>query len=257
MTVSARTLSFSLLICLALIAGAATAQSDIDMKTAAEGEAPGSLQLQGGCMAIDDDAYDGTVGTMTCMTYTDASELEITDVNVNVGINHTWTGDLTVKVISPTGTVSTMQSRAGYAEPADDGTGCCGDSSDLAETSPFTYDDTAVSAVSAEDMGSTILGGDVVCADDGICDYIPAPDTGAGVNLADFNGEESDGDWMVCVGDGGGGDTGEICSVDITIQGDPLGGPNFDITIPTLSQVGLALLILMLAGAGIWIVRRR
>ncbi len=256
MTVPVRKLSLSLFTCLILIAGAAMAQSDLDQKLAT-GDTPGNLTLQGGCTAIPDDGYDGSIGTMTCLTYTDASDLEITDVNVNIGVNHTWIGDLTVKVVSPAGTVSTMQSRAGYAETGDDGTGCCGDSSDLSETFPFTYDDTAGSAVSAEDMGATILGGDVACDVDGICDYIPAPDTGPGVSLADFNGEESNGDWMVCVGDSAGGDAGEICSVDVTIDGNSLGAANFDITIPTLSQVGLALLILMLAGAGIWIVRRR
>ncbi len=218
-----------------------------------KGEASPDFTPEGGCSAIADDTYDGTIGSMTCVVATGA-DLTITDVNVNLRINHTWIGDLTVKVVSPLGTVSTVQSRAGYAEPADDGTGCCGDSSDLSASFPVTYDDGG--ATSAEDMGSTILGGDVACDTDGLCIYDPFPDTGLGVNLADFNDENGAGDWMICVGDSAAGDLGEICDASVTIEGFAP-SPPFDVNIPTLNIVGLLALLAALAAAGLIFLRRR
>jgi len=58
-------------------------------------------------------AVSGVVGTAT-------------DISVDVTINHTWIGDLVLKLVSPDGDTLTLMSRAGYAETVDDGTGCCG-----------------------------------------------------------------------------------------------------------------------------------
>ncbi len=232
-----------------------------DPEKLATGEPPSTYVPDGTCIAITDDAYDGSLASMTCLTVPVITSGTILDVNVDVSINHSWIGDLTIKVVSPQGTVSTLQSRAGFAEPADDGTGCCGDSSDLVETSPFTFDDDAVD--SAEDMGSTLLGTEFACQDDAICTYFPVPDTGPGINLSDFIGEFASGDWMVCVGDSAAGDAGDFCSatVDVETEGvDPCRGSPGSIPIceiPAMSTSGLALLFLMLAGAGCWIIFRR
>ncbi len=227
----------------------------------ATGESPGSYVPDGTCTAIPDDAYDGSVASMACLTVPAVTGGTILDVNVDVSINHSWIGDLTIKVVSPEGTVTTLQSRAGFAEPADDGTGCCGDSSDLVETSPFTFDDDAVD--SAEDMGSTLLGTEFACQDDAICSYFPVPDTGPGFNLADFNGELDSGDWMVCVGDSAAGDAGDFCSATVDVESEGIDpcrgtpGSQAICDIPAMGPSGLALLFLMLAGAGCWVIVRR
>ncbi len=201
-----------------------------------------------GCTAIPDDGYDGSIGSMACVMVPGTAG-EIESVTVDLGLNHSWVGDLTVKVQSPAGTITTLQSRADYAEPADDGTGCCGDSDDLVAGSPVAYDDTA--ATSAEAMG---VAGGVICQDDGICSYFPFPDTGPGTNLGDFVGEDGDGTWMVCVGDSASGDAGEICSsnVNLTIV------PNVPtVEVPTVNIVGLMALLAALAAAGLIFLRRR
>lgn len=45
----------------------------------------------------------------------------VDDVALEIGVEHTWVGDLTIKVVSPTGTVVTAMNRPGAAV-ADDGT---------------------------------------------------------------------------------------------------------------------------------------
>ncbi len=241
-------------LCLVLLFGAILAAplvAQIDPVKVASGEAVGTYVPDGTCTIIDDDTYDGSIGTMACLSVPGA-DLIIDGVTVDLSMNHSWAGDLVVKVVSPEGTVSTMMSRPDFAEPADDGTGCCGDSSDLVETAPFTFDNAA--GDSAEAMGTTIGATEFVCQDDGICSYSPFPDMGPGVDLSDFNGENGAGTWMVCVGDSAAGDTGDICSATVNISGTP---PTNLIDVPTMSYSGLALLFLMLAGVGCWMIFRR
>ncbi|MGA9340887.1 MAG: proprotein convertase P-domain-containing protein, partial [Rhodanobacteraceae bacterium] len=171
--------------------------------------------------AIPDDGYDGSIGSMAC-TDIDTSAIPagdtVTHVSITTGITHTWAGDLTAKLISPDGSILGVFSRPGYTEPADDGTGCCGDSSNLDSSSPLSFDDAAVN--DAELMGSTIGDDQVICADDGICDYFPDPGSVAvpPANFAGFIGETASGMWTLCVGDSGGGDTGTLDDWTITID---------------------------------------
>ena len=197
-----------------------------------------------------DDGYDGTIGSMACLTVPGQAGT-VEDVNVEITMSHTWVGDLTYKVVSPAGTITTLMSRPGYAELADDGDGCCGPNSDLVTTSPITFDDTAASGVTGELLGDP--SGIVVCQDDGICDFIPAPDTGPGVSLADFNGEDGDGDWMVCVGDSALGDTGDFESAAVIITA---AAPSV-IEVPTVNGIGLFALMALLALGSVVFLRRR
>ncbi|MCA9940455.1 MAG: hypothetical protein KC418_17575, partial [Anaerolineales bacterium] len=158
---------------------------------------------------IPDDAYDGSLGSMACDTI-DASSIPggetVSNVTLSLGATHTWIGDLTVKLQSPDGNILGVFSRVGYAEPADDGQGCCGDSSNLDGT-PLLFDD--ASGDDAETMGNTIGSSEFVCTTDGRCDYYPNPDSVVGhSSFADFNGENASGMWMLCMGDSAGGDTG-------------------------------------------------
>jgi subtilisin-like proprotein convertase family protein len=154
---------------------------------------------------------DNTGTAATCQTINVAASTPITtDVAVEITVAHSWVGDLTVNVTSPSATVVTVMNRPGRV-----GTGV-GDSSDLVATNPIRFDDGASSGVSAEDMGNTIDGVMDVCLNDGICSFIPAPQpaatpiAGQGVALSDFVGENAQGDWTLCIGDSAGGDTGTL-----------------------------------------------
>jgi hypothetical protein len=194
-------------------------------------------------MAIPDDAYDGTLASMACMT-TAVGAGTVTGVDVDLAVDHTWIGDLTVKVASPTGTVVTLTSRPGFDEGVDDGSGCCGDSSNMINTSPINYVDGGT--FDPELMGGAIDGAQFVCQDDGECSFFPNPDSGPGVALADFNGEAAEGDWQVCVGDSAAGDAGELFSATANVA----------VAVPTVGQIGLLLLLILLASGSIFVLRR-
>jgi subtilisin-like proprotein convertase family protein len=170
-------------------------------------------------LAIPDDGYDGTIGTMACDTI-DASTLPggntIDDVEVELGVDHTWTGDLVTKLYSPDVSVLGLFSRAGFAEPADDGTDCCGDSSNLSAAASISFGDAYVD--DAETMGDTILGDAFICAADGRCEYFPNPDSVIGHSaFSGFAGENASGDWQLCIGDSASGDDGTFQSWTLTL----------------------------------------
>ena len=168
-------------------------------------------------VALVDNGYTGTVGSMASVSLPIAFSGTIQDVNVTVGINHTWIGDLVIKIRSPSGTMVTLMSRPGVVETADDGTGTAGfgDSSDLSASFPITFDGSAAS--SAETMGSTLADSGVVCRDDSRCSYTPNPGAAAAGNLGSFNGQNCYGTWRLYVGDAGVGDTGTINQFSLTV----------------------------------------
>ncbi len=77
----------------------------------------------------------------------------IQDVEIDLAINHTWVGDITIELVAPTGDAITMMNRPGMAPP---NTGCCGTNDDLISTSPITFTDTSVN--DAELMGAFLSG---------------------------------------------------------------------------------------------------
>lgn len=170
-------------------------------------------------IAIPDNAYDGTLGSMGSLSIgVPLSGIIQQPVLVTIALSHTWIGDLVIKLKSPGGTLVTLMSRPGTAEVADDGrdiTGS-GDSSDLAASSPITFDQTSTD--SAETMGNTISGSQVVCRDDSRCTYLPDPGSAIPGNLASFTNQNSLGTWTLYVGDAGIGDTGTISSLSITLD---------------------------------------
>lgn len=202
-----------------------------------------------GGTTIPDGAYDGTLGTMACFPVAVPAGT-VQDVQLEIGLTHTWIGDLTVKLQSPTGTTIGLMSRPGLVEAADDGTGCCGDSSDI--NVPVTFQDGGTT--DAETMGGTILGAQFVCTDDGLCNYFPNPGAIGGGGFATFIGEEALGNWQVCVGDSEAADTGEISSVNLTVSALAPVVPSTP--VPALDRLGLAVLaaVLML---GVFFLRRR
>jgi cysteine-rich repeat protein len=162
-------------------------------------------------LAIPDDGYNGTLASMACvdLPVTAAGDSLVDSLCVQVGMSHTWIGDLTVKVVSPTNTVVTVMSRPGAAELADDGTDSpFGDSTNMDKAYPVTFVDAG--AKSAELMGNTITDTQIVCKDDLACVYDPAAGAAIPGKFAAFNTQNAVGTWKVCVGDSGALDVGAI-----------------------------------------------
>lgn len=173
-------------------------------------------------LSIPDDAYDGTVQSMGCVALDVLGDelLVIEEVRVTLAIDHPFVGDLVAKLQSPAGTVTTLFSRPGHAEPADDGADHHGqtDGSDLSADYPIILYDAA--ETDAELLGDDVagFGGGVICQGGGqICEYRPSPGAGPGVSLADVSGESAGGTWRVCVGDAAPGDAGVLRAVTLHI----------------------------------------
>jgi len=164
-------------------------------------------------IVIDDASYvsNDPIGNLNCSSM-NVSGVSASDVmSVELGIDHTWVGDLTLKIFNPNGDELTLLSR-----PGRNGTGV-GDADNLVSTSPITFSDAGVT--DAELMGSA--GGDV-CAVDGLCDYFANPDEETS-SLADFAAIVAAGDpngtWQVCAGDSAAGDTGSIVTAALNFNG--------------------------------------
>jgi len=177
-------------------------------------------------LAIPDDTYIGTLdgndgfGTDAGMACCERSlgtshPLSIDDLEVTAALDHSWLGDLVVKIRSPEGTITTLQSRAGFDDVTDIGTGGPGSSADLVAAHDVTWGD-GKGWPSAETMGSGLTAVEAACRDNGICDYSTAPDSAAGQPLdVAFDGETYDGTWTFCVGDAGEGDVGTLLNIQI------------------------------------------
>ena len=173
---------------------------------------------------IPDDAYDGTLDSMACVEV----EVNLPDgicapvvtggVEVDLGIDHTWVGDLVVKLEDPDGVVTTLMSRVGFDEGADDGGGCCGDSSNLGGDAVITFLEGG--QTDPEDMGNSIGSNELVCADDDLCEYDPNPGVVMDNPFEDHIGGTANGTWRLCAGDSVGGDTGAIQSVGVRLTGE-------------------------------------
>ena len=213
----AMNLRLAVLLCLGVVSTSIAAQSNPALRLrpaanpAVKDGTSVTLPPERGCVTITDDAYNGTQATMVCETVPapNVPGASITDVNVSMGVAHTWVGDLVYKVFPPGGGAAvTLMSRPGLAETADDGTNCCGRSADLLSANVLTFDDQG-GFPSAETVGTV--------------NPVPAgsftPNAGAAAPgmLAAFNGLPANGgNFLVCAGDSGGGDVGQLCSVTMT-----------------------------------------
>lgn len=185
--------------------------------TASAQRSPAGTPTCGQGETIEDDTYDGTLDPVACCAFeVSDGPVSMQSIKFFVAISHSQVGDLTIKLESPEGTVATMMSRPGFAEPDDDGAGCCGSETDW-DGDLLRFDDAA--AVSAEAMGAS---GEAVCTKDGICDYASAPGSATGLGLADFDGENPNGTWFCCAGDSeeDGDGTLDDCFVDLALFAD-------------------------------------
>ena len=165
------------------------------------------------------DYYDGTLGTMDCLdvVHGGVANTRVSEVRVDIAIDHSWLGDLVLKLVSPQGRVVTLLSRAGADDPADTYFETpTGDSSNLQSSDPITFEDGVVD--DAESMGSSIGSGGEACKDDQRCIYRPNPQLGPGISFADYIGESPVGTWRLCAADGDDTDEGSIDALTITIR---------------------------------------
>ncbi|MGJ8593827.1 MAG: HYR-like domain-containing protein [Aquaticitalea sp.] len=181
-----------------------------------EGSAIGSFATS---VAIPDNMPEGITTTSNVSGV--PSGALITDVRVQVGVNHTWVGDFIFILTAPTGETITLLERAG-APP-----GTVGDSSNASIDGAVTFTDSTV--ILAEEMGNTLDTSQVVCIDDGICEYVPNDGTRL---FADFiadmiaNGSNPNGAWTLNVSDNAAADTGSLGNW--TIEIDYIGESNSD-----------------------------
>jgi subtilisin-like proprotein convertase family protein len=172
-------------------------------------------------LAVPDNAYNGTTGSMLCDTIAVPSGGgggdTVDNLRVTIRMNHTFVGDLTIKLIGPTGIITTLVSRPGIVETADDGndTAGFGENSNLANANPLTYEQAALDE--AEVMGRTpidLATGQVICVDGGTpCSY--NPNRGAAVATAEdlstaYDSTTKVGNWQLCMGDSAAADTGSL-----------------------------------------------
>lgn len=172
-----------------------------------------------------DDKYNGTIASMLCNDIiVPASSLQlIGGMSLKVGMDHMYVGDLTIKIVSPENKIFTPLSRPSL-EPGqpfkDDGTPCCGDSSNLLAAFPLTFADDAV--ISGKEIGKDPLDTNgVVCKDENPkidpCAFKPYPGLAPGKDFTDFKGVKAAGTWKVCIGDSGPGDFGLLQYIGLNI----------------------------------------
>ena len=181
-------------------------------------------------LAVPDNGYNGTQGSMLCNTIAVATGGgggdTVATATVTVAMSHTFVGDLTIKLFSPGGTPITLVSRPGIVETADDGndTAGFGENSNLAIANPLTYDDTAPNP--SEQMGkvpSDLATGDIICAFAGSpCTYAPSPGAATAGNLGSLNGQSKVGNWSLCLGDSAAADTGTLDGWTLTLGTTPV-----------------------------------
>lgn len=220
----------------AAMAGWSPVSSSIAQSATVQGGSPDFTATSSPATTIPDATYDGSLASMLCDAI-DASSIPagatVDSVDIQTAIDHTWIGDLVVKLVSPDGSELGVLSRVGFSEPADDGTGCCGSSAQMDAAFPLSFFDTAPN--DAETMGAGLAGSEAVCRDGAqLCDFFPNPDSVATppANFAGFAGEEASGNWTLCVGDSVADDVGTFQSWTINI--------NFTGGVPPEPELGVS-----------------
>ena len=149
-------------------------------------------QLTGPNTVMDSPAIPIVDNTTFSTTLTVPDSFTITDLNMIIDIEHTWTGDITLTLESPAGTQVVV---------FDDADGCSGDN--LMDI----YDDESANPLDCQAGTADAFP---------LADYIPSN------ALSAFDGEDSAGVWTLFVEDDAGGDTGILNSWGITYDFDPI-----------------------------------
>ena len=171
-----------------------------------------------------DDKYNGKLDSMLCVTIpvVDTGLNFVQAVRLKVGMDHTFVGDITIKVVAPDNTLLTALGRPGpeVMPIPDNGVQCCGDDSNLLATFPFTLNNAAIA--NGKDMGKGLTNVQVICKDENPkidpCQFKPYKGGGPGTDFNDFKGKAANGDWKVCFGDSGKGDYGKLQYIGLTLD---------------------------------------
>ena len=171
-----------------------------------------------------DDKYNGKLDSMLCVTIPviDTGLNFVQAVRLKVGMDHTFVGDVTIKVVAPDKTLLTALGRPGpeVMPIPDNGVQCCGDDSNLLATFPFTLNNAAIA--NGKDMGKGLGNTQVICKDENPkidpCQFKPYKGGGPGTDFNDFKGKAANGDWKVCFGDSGNGDYGKVQYIGLTLD---------------------------------------
>ena len=173
-----------------------------------------------------DDKYNGMISSMLCtdIVFADSSLPLVSGMSLKVGLDHSYVGDLTIKIVSPDNKIFTPLSRPGAdaGQPlADTGLPCCGDNTNVSSLFPFSFANTGL--VSGKDMGKLPLTTDqIVCKDENPkidpCVFKPYPGLAPGKDFNDYKGANVAGNWKVCIGDSGKGDYGKLQYIGLTID---------------------------------------
>jgi hypothetical protein len=132
-------------------------------------------------VAIPDNSPAGVTNTFNVL-----NNVTLTDVNVRVKIDHTWVGDLYIKLRSPLGTEVVLLDRPGYTVS---GFGCGSDNMDV------TFDD------AASIVPETWCPGTIPWLSGPAKPFTP---------LSAFNGESTQGNWVLTVRDLASADVGNL-----------------------------------------------
>ncbi|MCH9650001.1 MAG: proprotein convertase P-domain-containing protein [Deltaproteobacteria bacterium] len=202
-------------------------------------ETVGAMLVPNVPVAITDNDPAGSSSTLDV-----ADDVVISDLNVRVDVAHSWVGDLILTLRSPANTEVVLLDQPGVPASM---FGCADNNMNV------TFDDGA-----GGDLENLCAGSDPWFV--GSADAVGA--------LSDFNGESTAGTWTLLVSDNAAGDTGTI--TDWELITDPViggvcvvctaglpGGGQPVVEVPTMGTVGFITLLLALALAGVFLMRRR
>lgn len=167
--------------------------------------------------AVTDNGYDGTIASMTCLDFVVPDNakglVEETGFAVTLAMDHSFVGDLVVKLVAPSGHVGTLLHRPGIYAGPDDGTGAGGTTSNLDSAYPITLQ-RGIGGFKSDSVGKNLTTSQAVCRDDGYCKFVAEADAGP----FELEHEHVGGTWRVCIGDAAGGDTGTVKSATLTLS---------------------------------------
>lgn len=169
---------------------------------------------------IPDAAYNGALISMASNTIavSGVTGTSVINIEVDLNINHTWVGDLIIKLRAPNGNLLTLVSRPGATETDDLGVGgAVGSSADM-NGSTLTFSDLGIT--DAEAMATGLTDAQFVCTTNGLCSFFPNPGatTSPTQTFASLFGGTMNGNWTLFVGDRFADDIGTLNSWSIRIS---------------------------------------
>ena len=136
----------------------------------------------------------------------------VKSVALDLGIDHTFLGDLRAQLIGPNQLTLTLMNRSGQPVAR------FGDTSNLASAFPIEFVDDAPNDL--KQMGQSLGGNGIVCRDDLRCHYRPNANGDPATRLSALNewaGQPSAGVWRVCISDLSPKDIGRLHAVNLDL----------------------------------------